>query len=345
MASDDVRSESTESGTARPAPNPPRRILITGAAGNLGSRLARHLLDRDDVHLRLMTHRTPLPPDLTEAAHTSQDRVEIVRADLANPTSLTTAVRGVDVVVHFAGVLFAPRPERFLPTTNTAWFSNLLDASLAESISRVVLISFPHTEGPTTPDNPATGRLDRTPISAHARTRLEEERLLLTRTEGTSTDPVVLRLGMVYGRGILMPDTARWLAKRRLLGVWRDPTWIHLIATADYLTATTAAATRPDIRGIYHLGDEQPITLQQALDQACDVWGTRRPWRMPLWLIRLAARLTELGATLLRTRSPLTRDFIEIGRVSYTGDTTRARADLIPELRYPTFEAGRHTLR
>jgi hypothetical protein len=66
---------------------------------------------------------------------------------------------------------------------------------------------------------------------------------------------------------------------------------------------------------------------------------------MPVWLIRLAAGLTELGASILRKPAPLTRDFIEIGRVSYVGDTTRARAELIPELRYPTFQDGKHTLR
>ncbi len=117
---------------------------------------------------------------------------------------------GADTVVHFAGMRFAPRPERFLPTTNTEWFANLVEACLAEGVHRVVLISFPHVEGPTTPDHPATGRLNGAPISAHARTRLEEERLLLGRTEGTSMEPVVLRVGMVYGTGILMPDAARW---------------------------------------------------------------------------------------------------------------------------------------
>lgn len=329
--------------TATPSGSPDadgarRRILITGAAGNLGSLLAEHLLDAD-VQLRLMVHRTPLAPFLA-----ADEGIEVVRADLAQPETLSSAVRGVDTVVHFAGVLFAPRPERFLPTTNTAWFSNLLDACLTEGVQRVVLISFPHVEGPTTPEHPATGRLDGTPISAHARTRLAEERLLLERTEGTSTEPVVLRLGMVYGRGILMVDAARWLARHHLLGIWRDPTWIHLISTHDYLAATAAAATRPGIRGIYHVGDERPLTLQEFLDEACQVWGAGRPWRMPVWLIRLAAGLTEVGASILRTRSPLTRDFIEIGRVSYCGETDRARAELIEELKYPTFEEGKITL-
>jgi hypothetical protein len=32
--------------------------------------------------------------------------------------------------VHFAGRLFAPRPEAFLPETNTHWFSNLVQAAV-----------------------------------------------------------------------------------------------------------------------------------------------------------------------------------------------------------------------
>jgi len=206
------------------------------------------------------------------------------------------------------------------------------------------LISFPHVEGLTTPDQPATGRLDREPISAHARTRLAEERLLFERTEGSGTTPVALRLGMVYGRGILMIDAARWLAERRLLGVWRDPTWFQLISIADYLAATTAAILKPSVRGIYHVGDEKPVTLQEFLDKACDVWNCRRPFRTPLWTIYVVASLCELFAAILGKPSPLTRDFITIGRVSHWGDTKRAREVLIPKLKYRTLEDGLPTL-
>jgi nucleoside-diphosphate-sugar epimerase len=143
-----------------------RTILITGAAGNLGSLLARHLI-RGGHRLRLMYHRTPLPGDIAAASIVSG-----VQADLADPRTLPPALDGAGVVVHFAGVLFKPRPERFLPETNTRWFSNLLDAALEAQIERIILISFPHVEGPTSVEQPATGRLDRHPISVHARTRL-----------------------------------------------------------------------------------------------------------------------------------------------------------------------------
>lgn len=286
-----------------------------------------------------MVHHAGLPADLLPGPD-----IEVVRADLAKPETLPSAVAGVDCVVHFAGVLFAPGPERFLPITNTLWFSNLLDACLRGDVRKIVLISFPHVEGPTTPTHPATGRLDGKPVSVHARTRLEEERLLFARTSGTATAPVSLRLGMVYGRGVLMIEAARWLARRRLLGVWREPTWIHLISTEDYLAAATTAATKDGVRGIYHACDEAPLTLQEFLDGACRIWGVPRPWRLPLWMIEAAAGACELFAGLFRTRSPLTRDFISIGRVSYCGDTGRFRSELLPRLAYPTFEQGKATL-
>jgi nucleoside-diphosphate-sugar epimerase len=206
------------------------------------------------------------------------------------------------------------------------------------------LMSFPQVEGPTSVTQPATGRLDRRPISVHAQTRLEEERLLLERTEDTGTCPVVLRLGTIYGRGILMIEAARWLARRRLLGVWREPTVCQLLSTTDFLRAVEAAIVRPGVRGIYHVGDEQPVTLQEFLDEACRVWGYQRPVRIPFSMIYTAACLCECGAMIARTPSPLTRDFVRLGRVSHWGDTRRARKELIPELAYPTLETGLSTL-
>ena len=318
--------------------SPSPTILITGAAGNLGSLLSRHLI-AGKHKLRLMYHRKPLLADLASAPNVSP-----IQADLAKPETLPPAVAGANVIVHFAGVLFPPRPERFLPVTNTQWFSNLVDAALDAKVERIILISFPHVEGPTTIDQPATGRLDREPISAHAKTRLAEERLLFERTKETATTPVVLRLGMVYGRGILMIDAARWLAQRRLLGIWREPTLFQLISTADYLRATEAVIFKPGVRGIYHIGDEQPVTLQHFLDEACRVWNCPRPFRTPLWMIYAAASLCELFGAVARRPSPLTRDFITIGRVSHWGDTRRAREELIPELVYPTLKDGLSTL-
>jgi nucleoside-diphosphate-sugar epimerase len=313
-------------------------ILITGAAGNLGRRLARHLVP-GGRQLRLMYHRTPLPVDLLSASN-----VRAVKADLSDPRTLPAAVEGVDAIVHFAGRLFAPRPETFLRETNTRWFSNLASAAIDAHVERLILASFPQVEGPTSVDDPATGRLDRHPISLHAQTRLEEERVLFASTQQSTTAPVVLRLGMIYGRGILMIETARWLARRRMLCVWRRPTLLQLLSTADFCRAAEAAIVKPGVRGIYHVGDEEPVTVQQFLDRACRVWGCPEPHRVPYPLIYAAACACECAATIARAPSPLTRDFVRLGRVPHWGDTRRARAELVRELVYPTLESGLSTL-
>ncbi len=311
------------------------KVLITGAAGNLGSILAEYLLENSSYRLRLMIHRLAVAETLG-----GSDRTEIVRADLADPESLRPAVSGVDVVIHFARVLFKARPERFLPETNTRYFENLVGAANDAGVKKVILVSFPHVEGPTSIENPARGRLDGRPISAHAQTRLEEERLLFENVE----IPVSLRVGMVYGRGVLMIDTARWLAERRLLGVWKERTQIHLISKVDFCRATAGAIANSDARGIYHIGDDGDVSLQEFLEIACAEWGTKPPWRMPLWMIYAAARACEFWSSLCGTRSPLTRDFIDIGRVSYFGDTSSMKADLTASLSYPTIHQGKETL-
>lgn len=310
------------------------RVLITGAAGNLGSFLSRHMMDGPH-RLRLMLHRRPLPFTVG-----SSPNVETCHADLADPPGLVAACRQVDAVVHFAGVLFAPHPERFLPTTNTEYVRNLVAAALESGVARFILISFPHVEGESTPERPATGRLDGRPASVHARTRLEAEKHLFSACRDRPMAPVVLRSGMIYGRGLLMIEAARWLLRRGMLCVWKQPTWIHLLALPDFLRAVVSTLESPGIAGVINLGDNEPITLQYFLDTLSDLWDFHRPRRCPGWSFHLAAWCCETYAAWFRTAAPLTRDFIRIGMASYVSDTARMKREILPELAYPTLRDG-----
>ena len=66
-----------------------KKLLITGAAGKVGSGLRRHLKDRYDF--RLLFHRTvpAVEPD-----------DEIVVSDLANFENMVEACEGIDTIVH-----------------------------------------------------------------------------------------------------------------------------------------------------------------------------------------------------------------------------------------------------
>ena len=310
------------------------KILITGAAGNLGSFLTRHLLGSPHK-LNLLIHRRPPAFDAD-----AEPNVRVFRADLGRPETLAEPCRGVDAIIHFAGVLFAPRPEKFLPTTNVTYVENLVAAALTAKVGKIILVSFPHVEGESTPENPARGALSGRPTSVHARTRLAAEKHLFAACEGTATAPIALRPGMIYGRGVLMIEAARRLMRRRFMAVWRRPTWIHLLALPDFLRCVVAALQKPEASGIYNLGDDGPLTIQEFLDALARHWGYATPWRLPRWTFYAAAAAVEMYAAVFNTAAPLTRDFVRIGMASYYGDTARTKAELLPSLAYPTLREG-----
>jgi nucleoside-diphosphate-sugar epimerase len=310
------------------------RILITGAAGNLGGFLARFLLDSPH-QLRLMIHRTDVGSELRAAGN-----VEVIRADLSDRSTLAGVCTEVDCIVHFAGVLFEPRPAHFLPLTNVVFVKNLLQQALEAGVGKFVLVSFPHVEGDTTPEHPASGRLNRVPASVHAQTRLQAEREILTQSEDSEMTPVIMRSGTLYGEGVLMLEAARWLMKRRMLPIWRKPTWYHWLALPDFLTCMRTAIESENVNGIYQLGDDLPLTIQDGLDRFADHWKTPRPLRLPGWTFYFAATVIEAFALVTGKPSPPHRDFIRIGMISHVGDTTRMKEDLLHDLAYPTLDHG-----
>ena len=305
------------------------RVLITGAAGNLGSLLAKYLLANSDHGLNLMVHKKPLPDELQRQA-----RVHVYQCDLAERGTLTEVCRASDVIVHFAGVLFAPHPERFLPITNLQYTQHLVDAAIAQGVKRFILISFPHVEGPTSCENPCTDRQDREPVSVHAKTRLAAERYLIRKASESGMRAIALRPGMIYGKEVLMIAFAKKLAQKKLLGVWGKPTPIHLLSIDDFHACCKATIESPTAQGIYPLGDDDPITLQEFLDVACRRWGFGKPWRVPVWGVYLVAWMCEVLSAISHTRTPFTVDFIRIGRVPYYCDTGRMKTDLLPRLKY-----------
>jgi nucleoside-diphosphate-sugar epimerase len=309
-------------------------ILIVGASGNLGSHLSKHLLGGPH-RLRLLTHKRALPFELPRGA---QD--EIAKGDLDDPDSLRRACKDVDCIVYLAGVLFQPRPESFLHRTNTVFVRNMVDAALSTGVRKFILVSFPHVEENTTPDAPAMGRLDVHPKSIHGRTRLDAEKYLFAACEDKTMQALVLRAGVIYGRGIKLTEAARWLMRRRLLAVWREPTWVHLLALPDFLTLVELSIKKGNLSGIYNLGDDRALLMQEFLDRLAAHWGYRRPWRLPAFIFYWMASVCETAATVLRTRTPLNRDIINMAMTSVVADTERMKQELMPQLAYPTLEQG-----
>jgi len=182
-------------------------------------------------------------------------------------------------------------------------------------VQKFILVSFPHVEEYTTPDTPARGLLNVHPKSIHARTRLEAEKYLFRACQGRGMTPIVLRAGVIYGRNVKLLEAAHWLMKKRLMAIWRKPTWIHLLALPDFLNDVEISIEK-DLSGIYTICDDQPLLLQEFLDRLAVHWGCPKPWRLPAFSFYAAAFVCETFATIFRTPASLTRDMIRMSMTS-----------------------------
>jgi NAD(P)-dependent dehydrogenase (short-subunit alcohol dehydrogenase family) len=113
-----------------------RRILVTGAAGNIGSYFAEHAPDR--YELRLMVHT------IDEDAEALKQFGELVTGNLADLEHLKQLCEGIDTVVHMAADPSPSAVWQDLLEANIAGTYNMLVAAKAAGCRRVIYASSIH---------------------------------------------------------------------------------------------------------------------------------------------------------------------------------------------------------
>ncbi len=74
-------------------------VLLTGATGMFGSRIARHLVNERGVRVRLLVRRAEEAAKRDALSPLLEGGAEIIHGDLADRLALDRATQGVDVVV------------------------------------------------------------------------------------------------------------------------------------------------------------------------------------------------------------------------------------------------------
>ncbi|MGI8904914.1 MAG: NAD-dependent epimerase/dehydratase family protein [Candidatus Sumerlaeaceae bacterium] len=121
-----------------------RRILVTGAAGNIGSYFAEHA--SSNYELLLMVHK------IDENARALERFGKVVAADITDLAKLKDLCAGVDTVVHMAG---APNPSStwdVLLPVNIIGTYNIMVAARHAGCRRVIFASSIHAVSGYPPD-------------------------------------------------------------------------------------------------------------------------------------------------------------------------------------------------
>jgi dTDP-glucose 4,6-dehydratase len=120
------------------------RLLITGGAGFIGSNFVRHMLRREDCTARVLDALT-YAGSMDNLADVADDpRFEFVRGDVCEAEVVREALRGIDVVVHFAAETHNDRSIHGpggAAQTNVMGTLNVLEAAREACPERLIFIS------------------------------------------------------------------------------------------------------------------------------------------------------------------------------------------------------------
>lgn len=266
------------------------KALVTGATGFIGSHLVDALLARGLSVRCLVRSKQNL-------RWLHGKNVELREGDCTNPHTLDDAVRGVDLIYHAAGVLWATRESAFF-RGNAEGTRNLLGACerSCPDLRCFVLVSSQAAAGPSPPGKRRSEADQPAPITAYGASKLEAERIADSYKDRFSI--AIARPCAVYG-----PRDRGFLAYFRLVrrgfliefgsGEEREVSLCHvrdvvrgLISIADSKVASGS---------VYFLADSEPYSWCKVEGMIENVMGVKaRRVVAPVWTLQLLGALGQV---------------------------------------------------
>jgi uronate dehydrogenase len=177
------------------------RVLITGAAGEIGSAL-REGLRRDYAHLRL----TDISP-ITDLAPNE----EFIQADIADRAALARMMEGVGALVHLAGV-GGPYTLETLFRVNARGVFDAFEVARLAGVKRIVFASSNHAFGCYPITEPVTPEHKPRPDSLYGVFKVMGETMLQYYHDRHGISSVSLRIGTFRPKPIDQRSLATWLS-------------------------------------------------------------------------------------------------------------------------------------
>ncbi|MEW1722073.1 NAD-dependent epimerase/dehydratase family protein [Streptomyces sp. NPDC093109] len=262
----------------------PRRAVVTGAAGFIGSHLVHALLQAGATVIGV--DRRSATTDPAAAVHLaalhSHPRYLNVTADLLD-CAIDPLFVDADTIFHLAGIP-GVRPswgEQFSEyvSSNILATQRVMEAATRMRVPRLVVASSSSVYGPTA-GGPSVESDHPRPSSPYAVTKLAEEQLCLAHAArpDCSTSVVALRYFTVYGPGQRSDMFIHRALHSALTGQplclygdghqRRDFTYID-----DVVTATIAAASAPADTGVVNVGGGANASLIDVINIANSLVG------------------------------------------------------------------------
>jgi len=176
-----------------------RKILITGAAGFIGSWLTDTLLARGELVRGFDNFATGRRENLADAAQS--EKFELVEGDLRDATAVAAACVGVDAILHQGALPSVPRSVKDPRTSHEANIDgtfNLLEGARAAGIKRVVYAASSSAYG-NQPGFPRVETMVPQPIAPYPVQKMAGELYMRSYWQVYGIETVALRYFNIFG--------------------------------------------------------------------------------------------------------------------------------------------------
>lgn len=177
-------------------PGRPRRVLVIGGAGYIGSALLPKLLEKGNL-VRVLDML--IYGDEPVRSVLDHPNLEVLQGDFRRADRVVEAMRNVDAVVHLGAIVGDPAcdlDEQLTLDINLHATRMIAEVAKASGIRRFVFASTCSVYGAT--DEMLDERSEVKPISLYGRTKLAAEKLLLGMSS-SEFSPSIVRFATIYG--------------------------------------------------------------------------------------------------------------------------------------------------
>lgn len=255
-----------------------KTVLVTGAAGWLGSRLV-HTLVRGGSELKdfgnpdadLRVRCLVLPTEDTSLIDDLRDEVEIIRGDLTRPEDCASFCNGAKdaIAFHTAGVIHPSRRAQFYQV-NVDGSCNMIESCVAARVKRIIVVSSNSPCGTNPhPDHVFDESSPYRPYLHYGRSKMLMEQEISRVQKRGDIETVTIRAPWFYGPH----QPARQSLFFRMIRDGKVPvigggenlrsmTYIDNLCQGLVLAAGTEAANGET----YWIADDQPYTMNEVVE-------------------------------------------------------------------------------
>jgi len=307
------------------------RVLVTGASGFLGSHVAEGLKKRGD-DVRVLVRKTSNKKFLDTLG------VEYAYGAIEDVTAVEEAVKGVEAIVHSAGIVKARTPSEY-EATNVTGTKNLLAAAKKHcpGLTRFVHVSSLEASGPSSDGAPIALDQER-PCTEYGRSKLLAEKACLASKDELPI--TILRPAAIYGpRDVEILEAFRSV-KRRVLPITGDGSVKYtFVYGPDCASACIKAITAPVPSGaVFFVADGDVWLQRDMMAKMEEAFGTRAFVRkgIPFGVVNAAAFFVEAYGKATNKAVMLTREKAAMLKQHFVCDPAATKEALgwEPEVRW-----------